>query len=64
MTEEVAEIFFFNSKSYAVIITTQPASLRPKSVSEMPDIPFSLPSFHIGVFAPLLTLGGVALPTM
>ena len=56
--------FFLNSKSYAVIITTQPASLRPKSVSEMPDIPFSLPTFHSGVFAPLLTLGGVVLPTM
>ena len=40
-------------------IITRHAALRPKSVSEMPNILFSLPTLHLGDSAPLITLGGL-----
>lgn len=47
MTKKLQRFFFFYSRFDALFITTQHTSLRSKSVSEMPNIPFSLPTFHL-----------------
>lgn len=56
--------FFFHSKFDALFVITQHVSLRPKSVSEMPKILFSLLTFRLGGSAPLITLEGTALHPM